>query len=70
MDKVREAMETPRTGGSSKRKGSARDHAAEKVASLRGGSGRADSLIDEDFSLPPRQKVIENPLFNRFSKLQ
>jgi hypothetical protein len=70
LDKLNEAMETSDRGGTHQRKRTASEDAANNVASLRGGSGHADSPIDESLTTILRQEVVNDPVFKRFLKLR
>jgi len=70
LDKLNEAMELTDRGGTRKRSQSASDNAANKVASLRGGSGRADSTIDESLTTLTRPEDVDEPNLKRLLRLR
>lgn len=65
LDRLNEAMDISESGGTHKGKLTASEDAADKVVSLRGGSGRPDSHFD---GLP--QNVINNPKYEQSLKLR
>ena len=65
LGKLNEAMEISESGGTHKGKRPASEDAANKMACLRGGSGRPDSHLDGLL-----QKVINNPKYERFLTLR
>ncbi|KAF3049431.1 hypothetical protein E8E11_005563 [Didymella keratinophila] len=70
LDKLNEAMEMSDRGGTRKRSQAASDNAANKVASLRGGSGRADNTIDESLTTLTRPEDVDDPDLKRFLRLR
>lgn len=69
LEKLHKALRTS-NGGPRMRKSLESEDAANKMAYLRGGSGRADSPFDEDLTILPRKGVIKNPVSKPFLKSQ